>query len=204
MKQLQREYASVAGRSEANWKARAVRYPRVSSLPSASRVTEVESKQGAERVEDWSSVRRLGAVETTRVVNCGNQTVLKMTEKFGHITGQVGMTKVADTPRKTCKQIMQNSYELAKSRRHLTVNVENKWLSNLHESVNSANFQNANTFSGLYQNQGSVNYRYRSRCHLMPFAHKWLHTSLVNPKRLCISLRTRMCLLEPFCTLKIP
>ena len=66
MKQLQREYASVAGRSEANWKARAVRYPRVSTLPSASRVTEVESKQGAERVEDWSSVRRSGDVKTTK------------------------------------------------------------------------------------------------------------------------------------------
>ena len=99
-----------------------VNYPRVSTLPLTSRGTEVESKQGAERVEDWSSVRCSGAVMTTRVVNCGNQTVLKMTEKFGHITGQVGMTKVADTPQKTCKQIMQNSSELAKSRRH----VENK------------------------------------------------------------------------------
>ena len=71
-----------------------------------------------------------------------------MTEKFGHLTGQVGMMKVADVPRKTCKQTMRNSSKLAKSRRYLTANVENKWLSNLHESVNSANFQYANTFSG--------------------------------------------------------
>ena len=81
MKQLQSEYASVAGRSEANQKARVAHYPRVSMLPSASRVTEVESEQGAERVEEWSSVRRSGINKTTRVVNCSNQTVLKLTEK---------------------------------------------------------------------------------------------------------------------------
>ena len=60
MKQLQCDYTSVAGRSEANQKARVAHYPRVSMLPSASRVTEVENEQGAERVEDWSSVRRSG------------------------------------------------------------------------------------------------------------------------------------------------
>ena len=75
MKQLRREYASVTGRSEANQKARAANYPRVSTLPSVSRVTEVESKQGAERVEDWSSVRRSGVIKTTKGVECGNQTV---------------------------------------------------------------------------------------------------------------------------------
>ena len=53
--------------------------------------------------------------------------------------------KVADVPR---KQTMRNSSELARSRRHLTANVENKWLSNLHENVNSANFQNAIIRSG--------------------------------------------------------
>ena len=116
MKQLQSEYASVAGRSEANQKARVANYPRVSMLPSASRVTEVESEQGAERVEDWSSVRRSGAVKTTRVVNCGNQTVWKMTEKSGNSSGQVGKMKVANIPRNTCKQTMQkNSIELAES-----------------------------------------------------------------------------------------
>ena len=58
MKQLQREYASVAGCSEANRKACVVNRPHVSTLPLTSRGTGVESKQGAERVEDWSSVRR--------------------------------------------------------------------------------------------------------------------------------------------------
>ena len=43
---------------------------------------------------------------------------------------------------------MQNSPELAKSRRHLTANVENKWLSNSHGNVNSANSQNATIRSG--------------------------------------------------------
>ena len=56
MKLLQREYASVAGCLEANRKARVAHYPRVSTLPLTSRGTGVESKQGAERVEDWSSV----------------------------------------------------------------------------------------------------------------------------------------------------
>ena len=70
-----------------------------------------------------------------------------MTEMFGNVTGQVGKIKVADVPRKTCKQTMRNSIELARSRRHLTANVENKWLSNLHKNVNSANPQNMNTLS---------------------------------------------------------
>ena len=84
MKQLQSEYASVAGRSKANQKVRVAHYPRASMLPSASRVTEVESEQGAERVEDWSSVRCSGITESTKGVNCGNQTVLKLTERFGN------------------------------------------------------------------------------------------------------------------------
>ena len=108
MKQLQSEYASVAGRSEANWKTRAVRYPRVSTLPSASRVTEVESKQGAEYVEDGSIVPRSGTVKT--LGNCGNQTVLKMTERFGNISGQVGKMKVAVTPQKPHKQMMRKLF----------------------------------------------------------------------------------------------
>ena len=148
MKQLQSEYASVAGRSEANQKARVAHYPRVSMLPSAFRVTEVESEQGAERVEDWSSVRRAGAAKTTRVVKCGNQTALKVTERFGNSSGQVGKMKVADVPRNFRKQTMRNSFELAESRRHLTANVETKWLSNLHENVNSAKPQNAIIRSG--------------------------------------------------------
>ena len=135
MKQLQREYASVVGCLEANQKARVAHYPRVSMLSLTSRGTGVESKQGAERVEDWSSVRRSGAAKTTRVVECGKQTVLEMTERFGNITGQVGKMKAADVPRNPCKQTMRNSIELAKSRRHLTANVENQWFSNLHESV---------------------------------------------------------------------
>ena len=93
MKQLQREYASVAGCHEANWNACVVDRPHVSTLPRTSRGTVVESKQVAERVEDWSSIRRTGADKTTRVVKRGNQTVLKVTEKFGNITGQVGKIK---------------------------------------------------------------------------------------------------------------
>ena len=81
MKQLRREYASVAGRSEANQKARVVHYHRVSTLPLTSGGTVVESKQEAERVEDWSSVGRSGIDKTTSnavTVKCGNQTVLKL------------------------------------------------------------------------------------------------------------------------------
>ena len=103
MKQLQREYASVAGCSEANQKVRVASFPRISMLPLTSRVTEVENKQGAERIEDWSSVRHSGAVKTTRVVECGNQTILEMIEKSGNSSRQVGMMKVADVPRKSCK-----------------------------------------------------------------------------------------------------
>ena len=102
MKQLQSEYASVAGRSEANRKTRVANYPRASTLPSASRGTGVESKQGAERVEDWSSVRCSGAADSTKGVKCGNQTVLKLTEKFGNSSGQVGKMKVADVPQNFC------------------------------------------------------------------------------------------------------
>ena len=130
MKRLQCKYASVAGCLEANWNACVVDLPHVSTLPLTSRGTEVESEQGAERVEDWSSVRRAGAAKTTRVVNCGNQTVVKLTKKSGNSSGQVGKMKVADVPRNSCKQTMRNSSELAESRRHLTANVENKWLSN--------------------------------------------------------------------------
>ena len=66
MKQLHREYASVAGRSEVNRKACVVDRPQVSTLPLTSRGTGVESKQGAERVEDsqasddQESTRQLG------------------------------------------------------------------------------------------------------------------------------------------------
>ena len=56
-------------------------------------------------------------------------------EKYGNQTGKVGKMKVADVPRKPCKQTMRNSSELAKSRRYLTVNVENKWFSDLHANV---------------------------------------------------------------------
>ena len=45
---------------------------------------------------------------------------------------------------------MRDSFEQAKSRRHLTANVENKWFSNLYENVNSADPRNANTFSGIW------------------------------------------------------
>ena len=98
MKQLQREYASVAGCLEANRKACVVDRPHVSTLPLTSRGTEVESKQGAEYVEDVSIVLRSGTVKTSRVEKCGNQTVRAVTEKFGNVTGQVGKMRVDATP----------------------------------------------------------------------------------------------------------
>ena len=98
--------------------------------------TRVVHGQEAECVENGSIVLRSGTVKTSRLEKCGNQTVLKVTERFGNSSGQVGKMKVADVPRKPCKQTMRNSSELAKSRRHLTANVENKWLSNLHGNVN--------------------------------------------------------------------
>ena len=55
---------------------------------------------------------------------------------------------MADVPQNSCKQTTRNSFELAESRRHPTANVENTWLSNLHENVNSANSQNAIIHSG--------------------------------------------------------
>ena len=119
MKLLLREYASVAGCLEANRKACVVDRPHVSTLPLTSRGTEVESKRGAERVEDGSIVLRLGTVKM--LGKGGNQTVLKLTEKFGNVTGQVGKMRVADLPRNPRKQTMRNSIELAKSRRHLKI-----------------------------------------------------------------------------------
>ena len=136
-KRLQRDNASGAGSSEATQKACETVHPHVSKLPLTSRGTEVESQQGAEYVEDGSIVLRSGTVKTSRVVKCGNQTVGKVTKKFVNTTGQVGKMKVAVVPQKSRKQTMQTSSELAKSRRHLTANVENKWLSNLHDNVNS-------------------------------------------------------------------
>ena len=44
---------------------------------------------------------------------------------------------------------MRNSFELAESCRHLTVKVENKWFSNLHKHVNSANPRNINVPTGF-------------------------------------------------------
>ena len=141
MKRLQRDYASGVGSSEATRKAWETVHPHASMAPLITRWTDSESKQGAEYVEDGSIVSRPGTVRT--LGNCGNQTVLKMTERFGNISGQVGKMKVANIPRNSCKQTMRNSSELAESRRYLTANVENKWLSNLHENVNSANSQKA-------------------------------------------------------------
>ena len=129
MKRLQRNYASGAGSSEATRKACETAHPHVSMAPLITRGTDSESKQGAEYVEDGSSVLRPGIVKP--LGNCGNQTVWKLTEKFGNVTGQVGKMKVANIPQNTCKQTMRNSSELAESRRRLTANVENKWLSNL-------------------------------------------------------------------------
>ena len=63
-------------------------------------------------------------------------------------------------PQNPRKQIMRNSFEQAKSRRHLTANVENKWFSNLHENVNSAmpnTYENPNKwFSNLHENVNSA------------------------------------------------
>ena len=194
MKLIQREYASGAGSSEATQKACETDHPHVSMAPLITSGTVSESKQGAECVEDWSSVQRSGAVKTTRVSNCGNQTVLEMTEKFGNSSGQVGKMKVADVPQNSCKQTTRNSFELAASRRHLTANVENKWLSYLHESVNSANFHNANTFSGTLPEPRKRNLPLPKL--LMHFVHKWLLTFSVT------WIWLRMCRHTPICSLK--
>ena len=146
MKRLQRDYASGAGSSEATLKAWETDHPHASMAPLITRWTDSESKQGAKYVEDGSSVLRPGIVKT--LGNCGSQTVWKLTEKFGNSSGQVGKMKVAGVPQDFCKQTMRNSSELAKSRRPLTANVENKWFSNLHENVNSANSQNTVIHSG--------------------------------------------------------
>ena len=124
MKRLQRNYASGVGSSEATRKACETAHPHVSMAPLKTRWTDSETKQGAEYVEDGSIVLRSGTVKT--LGNCGNQTVLKLTEKSGNSSGQVGKMKVADVPRNSCKQTMRNSSELAESRRRLTANVENK------------------------------------------------------------------------------
>ena len=136
--QLRSEAALVVDPSEAELIAfvydghNACMPPRVSIFTAG-----VVNGQEAERVGNGSIVRRSGTVKT--LGNCGNQTVFKMTERFGNSSGQVGKMKVANVPRNSCKQTMRNSLELAESRRRLTANVENKWLSNLHENVNSAN-----------------------------------------------------------------
>ena len=69
--------------------------------------TRVAHGQEAECVGNGSIVLRSGALKTLKLEKCGNQTVVKLTEKFGNITGQVGKMKVADVPRKLRKQIMQ-------------------------------------------------------------------------------------------------
>ena len=109
MKRLQRNYASGVGSSEATRKAWETVHPHASMAPLITSGTDSESKQGAEYVEDGSIVLRSGTVKTPRLEKCGNQTVLKVTERFGNVTGQVGKMKVADAPRNFCKQTMRNS-----------------------------------------------------------------------------------------------
>ena len=71
--------------------------------------TRVVNGQEAECVENRSIELRSGTVKTSRLEKCGNQTVLKVTERFGNSSGQVGKMKVADVPRNLCKQTMRNS-----------------------------------------------------------------------------------------------
>ena len=61
-------------------------------------------------------------------------------------TCKVGKMKVAVVPKKPCKQIMRNLFLQLESRRQLTANVGNKWISNIHKNVNSASF---NTYETL-------------------------------------------------------
>ena len=120
-------------------------------------------KKRAEYVEDGSIVLRSGTVKTSRVEKCGNQTVRKNDQKIviGNVSGQVVKMKMAVTPQKTRKQIMQNSFEQAKSHRHLTANVENKWFSDSHEKVNPAtpndNGIHYKWFNDLHKNVNSTN-----------------------------------------------
>ena len=60
--------------------------------------------------------------------------------------------KVEVKPQKPRKQIMQNSFEQAKSRRHLTANVENKWFRDLHENVNPTISNNSKTQNSWFSN----------------------------------------------------
>ena len=79
---------------------------------------------------------------------------------FGNVSGQVGKMKIEVAHQQTRKQIMQNSFEQAKSRRHLTVNVETKRFSDLHENVNPAIIDKRETqhlmFSDLHENANSA------------------------------------------------
>ena len=178
-------------------KACVVRDPHVIMTPLITRGTDSESRQEAKGVEDGLSVTQSGAVKTLE--KCGSQTVYEVTERFGNVPGQVDKMKVAVTPQKPRKQIMRNSFEQAKSRRYLTANVENKWLSNLHENVNSANLKSANTFSGISP---------ESRKHQLPlpkpltrdaFCARMAPHIFSNPNK---ALHTLICLLEPSRTLK--
>ena len=105
--------------------------------PLKTRETDGENSREAKNVEDGSLVLKSGAIKTLEN-KCGNQNVRGMTERFGNVSGQIGKMKVEVKPQNPRKQIMRNSFEQAKTRRHLTDNVENKWFSDLHEQVNSA------------------------------------------------------------------
>ena len=214
-KQLYREYASVAGSSDEVQKACVVRAPCVSMTPLKTRSTDAESHLEANYVKDGSPV--LQSVKTLAKKNCGNQTVRRMTERLGNVSGKVGKMKVEVALLQPRKQIMRNSFEQAKSRRHFTANVENKWFSNLHKNVNStiinkcetrnlmfsnlhenansALYQNSNMSpKEVYLNQENAIYRCQGNYHSMPSVHKWLlifSQTLINPR---ISSYTLICL----------
>ena len=120
--------------------------------------TRAVNGQEAECVGNGSIVLRSGTVKTSKLEKCGIQTVKVKVEKYGNISGKVVKMKVADVPQKPCKQTTRNSSELAKSRRHLAANVENKWFSNLHENVNRPTSKTRITFLAFHQSRGSVTY----------------------------------------------
>ena len=166
--------------------------PHVSTLPLTSRGTEVESKQGAERVEDGSSVLRSGTVKRLMMEKVGHLPTKVNAKKYGNHTGKVGKMKVEVKPQKPRKQIMQNSFEQAKSRRHLTANVENKWFSDLHENVTPTISNNSKT-----QNSWFINLHKNVNSAKSPNVHV-PSGILPKPRKRHLSLQ-RPISLDPFC-----
>ena len=115
---------------------------------------------------------------------------------------------------------MRNSFEQAESRRHLTDNVENKWLhenvnfatpniyetwnewfSNLHENVNSAKPRSVNFLSGILPEPRKRHLPLPRPLSLNAFGAQMAPHIYSNPDKTCISPHTLICLHIPRPTL---